>query len=76
MLEKYPALQSNDLVAAAGLLIKKVKEFDYEECQRPGEHKDFFESLDGLALAFSSKAPDGMEGRESPAVLVALIWNS
>ena len=62
MLEKYPALQSNDLVAAAGLLIKKVKEFDYEECQRPGEHKDFFESLDGLALAFSSRVSEYLMG--------------
>jgi len=63
MLEKYPALQSNDLVAAAGLLIKKVKEFDYEEFQgRPGEHKDFFESLDGLALAFSSRVSEYLMG--------------
>lgn len=62
MLEKYPALQSNDLVAAAGLLIKKVKEFDYEEGQRPSDHKDFFESLDGLALAFSSRVSEYLMG--------------
>lgn len=62
MLEKYPALQSNDLVAAAGLLIKKVKEFDYDESQRPDDHKDFFESLDGLALAFSSRVSEYLMG--------------
>jgi len=59
MLEKYPALQSNDLVAAAGLLIKKVKEFDYESDADP---KDFFESLDGLALAFSSRVSEYLMG--------------
>jgi hypothetical protein len=62
MLEKYPALQSNDLVAAAGLLIKKVKEFDYDECQRSDDNKDFFESLDGLALAFSSRVSEYLMG--------------
>lgn len=69
MLEKYPALQSNDLVAAAGLLIKKVKEFDYEENTNLGagarvvaDQKDFFESLDGLALAFSSRVSEYLMG--------------
>jgi hypothetical protein len=63
MLEKYPALQSNDLVAAAGLLIKKVKEFDYEtEATSSADPKDFFESLDGLALAFSSRVSEYLMG--------------
>ena len=60
MLEKYPALQSNDLVSTAGILIKKVKEFDYDtESSAP---KDFFESLDALALAFSSRVSEYLMG--------------
>ena len=70
MLEKYPALQSNDLVAAAGRLIKKVKEFDYDHHdQQPQQQqrssadpKEFFESLDGLALAFSSRVSEYLMG--------------
>ena len=65
MLEKYPALQSNDLVAAAGRLIKKVKEFDYEPPQQQrssADPKEFFESLDGLALAFSSRVSEYLMG--------------
>lgn len=63
MLEKYPALQSNDLVAAAGLLIRKVKEFDYN-AEHPSlvDPKEFFESLDGLALAFSSRVSEYLMG--------------
>jgi len=63
MLEKYPALQSNDLVAAAGLLIRKVKDFDYN-AERPKlvDPKEFFESLDGLALAFSSRVSEYLMG--------------
>ena len=44
------------------LVLKKVKEFDYDESQRPGDHKDFFESLDGLALAFSSRVSEYLMG--------------
>ena len=63
MLEKYPALQSNDLVAAAGMLIRKVKEFDYSaEDPSHVDTKDFFESLDGLALAFSSRVSEYLMG--------------
>ena len=63
MLEKYPALQSNDLVAAAGLLIRKVKEFDYgAEDPNLADPKEFFESLDGLALAFSSRVSEYLMG--------------
>ena len=63
MLEKYPALQSNDLVAAAGLLIRKVKEFDYNlDHPNLDDPKQFFESLDGLALAFSSRVSEYLMG--------------
>ena len=61
MLEKYPALQSNDLVAAAGLLIQNVKNFNYEDGART-DSKDFFEALDGLALAFSSRVSEYLMG--------------
>jgi len=61
MLEKYPALQSNDLVAAAGLLIQNVKNFNYEEGTRT-DPKEFFEALDGLALAFSSRVSEYLMG--------------
>jgi len=61
MLEKYPALQSNDLVAAAGLLIQNVKNFNYDEGTRT-DPKEFFEALDGLALAFSSRVSEYLMG--------------
>lgn len=61
MLEKYPALQSNDLVAAAGLQIQNVKNFNYDEGTRT-DPKEFFEALDGLALAFSSRVSEYLMG--------------
>ena len=67
ILEKYPAIQSHDLVAAASLLIKTVKamnkprenEIDDIHQQDP---KDFYEALDGLALAFSSRVSEYLMG--------------
>ncbi len=67
ILEKYPAIQSHDLVAAAGLLIKTVKalnkprdnEIDDIHMQDP---KEFYEALDGLALAFSSRVSEYLMG--------------
>ena len=67
ILEKYPAIQSHDLVAAASLLIKTVKalnkprqnEFDEFNQQDP---KECYEALDGLALAFSSRVSEYLMG--------------
>lgn len=60
MLEKYPFLQSEELVRSAGNLIDQVKYFDYE-----AEHvdpKEFHEALDSLALAVSSRVSEYITG--------------
>jgi hypothetical protein len=67
ILEKYPAIQSHDLVSAAGALIGTVKalnkprenEIDDIHMQDP---KEFYEALDGLALAFSSRVSEYLMG--------------
>jgi hypothetical protein len=66
ILEKYPAIQSHDLVTAAGHLIKNVKALNRprEEFEEPfpQEPREFFEALDGLALAFSSRVSEYLMG--------------
>jgi len=66
ILERYPAIQSHDLVAAAGLLIKTVKALNKQENEIDDIHlqdpKEFYEALDGLALAFSSRVSEYLMG--------------
>jgi hypothetical protein len=61
LLEKYPLLQSNELVGSAGRLIQKVKNYDYED-ENSLDPKDFHEALDALALAFSSRVSEYIMG--------------
>ena len=54
VLNKYPPLHSTDILASAGTLINKVKSHKYDDT---GEAPDeFYESIDQLALAFSSRS--------------------
>ena len=67
ILEKYPAIQSHDLVAAAGLLIKTVKALNKPRENEPDDihlqdPKEFYEALDNLALAFSSRVSEYLMG--------------
>lgn len=52
VIKQYPSLQSNEILAAAGYLINKVKNNKYEENRVPD---DFYQSIDQLALVFSSR---------------------
>ena len=53
VLNKYQPLHSTDILAAAGTLVSKVKSHNYEDTSRaPG---GFYESVDQLALAFSTR---------------------
>ena len=53
VLNRYPPLHSTDILASAGTLINKVKNHNYDDTgQAPDE---FYESIDQLALAFSSR---------------------
>ncbi len=52
VLEKYPDINSNEILTAAGIVIKKVKEHVYSSA---GEPFGFLEATDQLALAFSSR---------------------
>ena len=61
LLEKYPLLQSNELVGSAGRLIQKVKNYDYED-ENSLDPKEFHEALDALALAFSSRVSEYIMG--------------
>jgi hypothetical protein len=69
MLEKYPSLQTNELVGSAGFLIDQIKHFNYEAdlAQDCGtvidiDPKDFHEALDALATAFSSRVSEYVVG--------------
>ena len=53
MLNKYQPLHSTDILAAAGTLISKVKSHNYGDKSKVPE--EFYESIDQLALAFSSR---------------------
>ncbi|KAF4524765.1 hypothetical protein B566_EDAN012387, partial [Ephemera danica] len=60
VLERYPALQHTELLMAAGSLIQQVKGYDYED--EKSNPKEFFESIDQLALAFSRRVPGYLMG--------------
>ena len=85
ILEKYPAIQSNDLVSAASYLIETVKSLNQPSSSGAAaagddvaggsgssnsdahhyqgvEPKVFYEALDGLALAFSSRVSEYLMG--------------
>ena len=77
ILEKYPAIQSNDLVSAASYLIETIKSLNQAPSSVEGagttsgsdghqhqsvEPKVFYEALDGLALAFSSRVSEYLMG--------------
>ncbi|CAN7946390.1 unnamed protein product, partial [Ixodes hexagonus] len=54
ILEKYPPIQSTELLVAAGTLIQHVKGHDYSD-DKASQSESFFEAVDQLALAFSSR---------------------
>ncbi|KDR15612.1 rho GTPase-activating protein 45-like isoform X2 [Zootermopsis nevadensis] len=60
VLDRYPALQSTELLVTAGTLIQQVKGYNYEGKQL--DHKEIFESIDQLALAFSSRVSEYLMG--------------
>eukprot|EP00095_Tigriopus_kingsejongensis_P002199 snap_masked-scaffold966_size75752-processed-gene-0.12 protein:Tk02199 transcript:snap_masked-scaffold966_size75752-processed-gene-0.12-mRNA-1 annotation:"minor histocompatibility protein ha-1" len=61
MLEKYPQLQSNDLMQSAGYLITQVKEYNAQEDDTMDE-QEFHRALDSLAYAFSNRVSDYLNG--------------
>ncbi|XP_076321637.1 rho GTPase-activating protein 45-like isoform X2 [Tachypleus tridentatus] len=60
ILEKYPPIQSTDLLMAAGTVIQQVKGHNYED--EKADPSEFFEAIDQLALAFSSRVSDYLMG--------------
>lgn len=52
VINQYPSLKSDEILAAAGKLISKIKSHNYELNQIPD---DFYQSIDQLALVFSSR---------------------
>ncbi|GFG31850.1 hypothetical protein Cfor_02658 [Coptotermes formosanus] len=60
VLERYPALQSSELLVTAGTLIQQVKGYNYDGEQL--DQKEFFDSIDQLALAFSSRVSEYLMG--------------
>ncbi|XP_054157573.1 rho GTPase-activating protein 45-like [Oppia nitens] len=60
ILEKYPKLQSTDLLMSAGNLIHHVKNFNYDD--RSADNKPFIEAVDQLALAFSTRVSEYLMG--------------
>lgn len=60
VLNKYQPLHSTDILASAGTLINKVKSHNYEDTTKAPD--EFYESIDQLALAFSSSVSDFLMG--------------
>ncbi|XP_037086813.1 rho GTPase-activating protein 29-like [Pollicipes pollicipes] len=60
VLERYAPLQSTELFMAAGALIQQVKQHGYED--EKADPTEFFESIDQLALAFSSRVSEYLMG--------------
>lgn len=51
VIHRYPSLNSNEILAAAGELISRVKNFSCFDVKSPG---DFYLAIDRLALVFGS----------------------
>lgn len=62
VLNKYQPLHSTDILASAGTLISKVKSHNYEDTSKAPD--EFYESIDQLALAFSSSVSDFLMGEQ------------
>lgn len=62
VLQQYLALQSEDLFSAAGSLISKIKNYNYEDTISTGSTQSFCDSIDQLALAFSSSVSEYLMG--------------
>ncbi|XP_055945774.1 rho GTPase-activating protein 45-like isoform X3 [Argiope bruennichi] len=60
MLEKYPPIQSTELLMTAGNLIQEVKRYNYED--EKSDPTIFFDAIDQLALAFSSRVSEYLMG--------------
>ena len=54
ILEKYPKIQSTDLLMTAGNLIQHVKNFNYDD--KGADTTPFVEAVDQLAMAFSTRS--------------------
>ncbi|KAK7791491.1 hypothetical protein R5R35_008846 [Gryllus longicercus] len=68
VLEKYPALQSPELLLSASTLIQHLKAYRFDDSK--GDHKQFFELIDQLALAFSSRVSEYLMGDLDTNVLL------
>ncbi|CAI9736662.1 GTPase-activating 29-like isoform X6 [Octopus vulgaris] len=66
VLEKYFALQSEDLFETAGNLINKIKNYNYESSISSGSTQSFCDCIDKLALAFSSSVSEYLMGDVEP----------
>ncbi|GAB6028941.1 Rho GTPase-activating protein 45 [Cleaved into: Minor histocompatibility antigen HA-1 [Chamberlinius hualienensis] len=62
ILERYPPLRSTELLTAAGLLIQQVKSYNYEDAKNENSPVEVFETIDQLALAFSSRVSEYLMG--------------
>ncbi|XP_042903775.1 rho GTPase-activating protein 45 isoform X2 [Parasteatoda tepidariorum] len=60
ILEKYPPIQSTELLMTAGTLIQQVKGYNYED--EKSDPSNFFDAIDQLALAFSSRVSEYLMG--------------
>jgi len=60
ILGRYPALQATELLVAAASLIQQVEEHQYDD--EKSDPKEFMESIDQVALAFSSRVSEYLMG--------------
>ncbi|GFU31535.1 rho GTPase-activating protein 45 [Nephila pilipes] len=67
ILEKYPPIQSTELLMTAGTLIQQVKGYNYED--EKSDPSNFFDAIDQLALAFSSRRKGASYGPKDKAIV-------
>lgn len=63
VLQRYPPLNTTELISAAGILISKIKNYNYEEHESTASMESAFsDSIDQLALEFSNSVSDYLMG--------------
>uniref|UniRef100_A0A8C9WUL4 Rho GTPase activating protein 45 n=1 Tax=Scleropages formosus TaxID=113540 RepID=A0A8C9WUL4_SCLFO len=68
----YPLLNTVETLTAAGMLISKVKGFQYNKSNE-GERKDFEKSIEAIAVAFSCSVSELLMGEVDSSTLLSLL---
>ncbi|XP_048416140.1 rho GTPase-activating protein 45-like isoform X2 [Stegostoma tigrinum] len=71
VINKYPLLNTVEILTAAGTLISKVKGFHYES-NNENDKKEFEKAIETIAVAFSSNVSEFLMGEVDSSTLLSL----